>query len=102
MASISTILTYVNIFRELFSKEPNATYDVQAKNVLIPKDPTIGITLEFTGELTPPLRYNSLNALHTKPSIQHSIFQPYNNEDDLIASGKEPIHTSPIPEQNFS
>ena len=71
MASISTVLTYANMFRELFGKERNATYDVQADNVLIPKDPTTGISLEYTGELT-LLYHNSPKTLPDK--VLHPTF----------------------------
>ncbi|MCJ1477712.1 hypothetical protein MMC13_006385 [Lambiella insularis] len=48
MASISNTLANYNNFRELFNMTRNATYDAQAANVLISRDPSTDITLEYT------------------------------------------------------
>ncbi|MCJ1287737.1 hypothetical protein MMC26_007089 [Xylographa opegraphella] len=49
MASISSTLTALNFFRELFNLPRNTTYDDIAANVLISRDPATDITLEYTG-----------------------------------------------------
>ena len=49
MPSIATTLNYYNMFSELFGLEPNTLYEKQAANVLVSKDPSTDITLEYTG-----------------------------------------------------
>ncbi|KAK2760021.1 hypothetical protein FQN54_002757 [Arachnomyces sp. PD_36] len=48
MAVISETLLYANSFRKLFGLEENVTWTEMAENVLIPKDPATGITMEYT------------------------------------------------------
>lgn len=49
MATISNHLTYANMFRSMFNSTPNATWDTQASNVVIVRDPEADVVLEYTG-----------------------------------------------------
>ena len=49
MPAISNTLLSYNNFRELFGMQRIALYDEQAENVLVSRDPSTDITLEYTG-----------------------------------------------------
>jgi hypothetical protein len=48
MAVISETLLYANAFRKMFGLEVNTTWTEMAQNVLVPRDPESGITMEYT------------------------------------------------------
>ena len=48
MPMIATTLTYANRFRRMFGRAENETWNDMADNVLIPRDPESGISLEYT------------------------------------------------------
>ncbi|KAL1956658.1 hypothetical protein VTO42DRAFT_6908 [Malbranchea cinnamomea] len=48
MPMIATTMLYANSFRQMFGLEQNQTWNEMAENVLVPRDPASGISLEYT------------------------------------------------------
>ncbi|KAL8729593.1 MAG: hypothetical protein Q9166_004673 [cf. Caloplaca sp. 2 TL-2023] len=49
MPLIADTLMYTNMFRGLFGMSPNATFNEQAENIFIDRNPDVGIINEYTG-----------------------------------------------------
>ncbi|KAL8682840.1 MAG: hypothetical protein Q9186_001169 [Xanthomendoza sp. 1 TL-2023] len=49
MPLIADTLKYANMFRRLFGISPNSTFDEQAENIFISRNPAVGIINEYSG-----------------------------------------------------